>query len=205
MLRYKKDESPRLNCSKHYLIPQMPFNLCHATILKQWCARGFCSGRGFNKFCWGQKAEKTGFVGGSPLIRGSAQFANEETRILIRLLRMYFPRNWEFGSALSKLMPLFWRIYCLSFCYAVHETRPVDRTYWSQCPTYLPALSFSYCSFVTLYSAIRFVGQTVQVSYRRHVWCYKLPPTLHTYIYCVDWVMFLLYFLKFVFIYGTTI
>jgi hypothetical protein len=26
-----------------------------------------------------------------------------ETRILIRLLRLYFPRNWEFGSALSKL------------------------------------------------------------------------------------------------------
>jgi hypothetical protein len=26
-----------------------------------------------------------------------------ETRILIRLLWMYFPRNWEFGSALSKL------------------------------------------------------------------------------------------------------
>jgi hypothetical protein len=26
-----------------------------------------------------------------------------ETRILIRLLRMKFPRNWEFGSALSKL------------------------------------------------------------------------------------------------------
>jgi hypothetical protein len=26
-----------------------------------------------------------------------------ETRILIRLLRMYFPRNWEFDSALSKL------------------------------------------------------------------------------------------------------
>jgi hypothetical protein len=26
-----------------------------------------------------------------------------ETRILIRLLRMYFPRNREFGSALSKL------------------------------------------------------------------------------------------------------
>jgi hypothetical protein len=25
------------------------------------------------------------------------------TRILIRLVRMYFPRNWEFGSALSKL------------------------------------------------------------------------------------------------------
>jgi hypothetical protein len=26
-----------------------------------------------------------------------------ETRILVKLLRMYFPRNWEFGSALSKL------------------------------------------------------------------------------------------------------
>ena len=26
-----------------------------------------------------------------------------ESRILVRLLRMYFPRNWEFGSALSKL------------------------------------------------------------------------------------------------------
>jgi hypothetical protein len=26
-----------------------------------------------------------------------------EKRILVRLLRMYFPRNWEFDSALSKL------------------------------------------------------------------------------------------------------
>jgi hypothetical protein len=26
-----------------------------------------------------------------------------ETRTRIRLLRMYFPRNWEFGPALSKL------------------------------------------------------------------------------------------------------
>jgi hypothetical protein len=26
-----------------------------------------------------------------------------ETRILIRLLRMYIPRNWEFGSGLAKL------------------------------------------------------------------------------------------------------
>jgi hypothetical protein len=25
-----------------------------------------------------------------------------ESRILVRFLRMYFPRNWEFGSALSK-------------------------------------------------------------------------------------------------------
>jgi hypothetical protein len=26
-----------------------------------------------------------------------------KTRIVIRLLRMYIPRNWEFGSALAKL------------------------------------------------------------------------------------------------------
>jgi hypothetical protein len=30
-------------------------------------------------------------------------FQMSEPRILIRLLHMYFPRNWEFGSALSKL------------------------------------------------------------------------------------------------------
>jgi hypothetical protein len=27
-------------------------------------------------------------------------FKMSETHILIRLLRMYFPRNWKFGSAL---------------------------------------------------------------------------------------------------------
>jgi hypothetical protein len=27
-----------------------------------------------------------------------------ETRSLVRLLRMYFPRKWEFGSAFSKLL-----------------------------------------------------------------------------------------------------
>jgi hypothetical protein len=48
----------------------------------------------------GQK--ERGFGGGSALVRGSAQFANSEPSI-IRLLRMYFSRNWEFGSVLSKL------------------------------------------------------------------------------------------------------
>jgi hypothetical protein len=40
--------------------------------------------------------------GGRPRVRGSPEFANE-THIIIRLLRMYIPRNWEFGSALEKL------------------------------------------------------------------------------------------------------
>jgi hypothetical protein len=48
------------------------------------------------------RQRERGSGGGGPLVRGSTQFANE-TRILIRLLRMYIPRNLEFGSALSKL------------------------------------------------------------------------------------------------------
>jgi hypothetical protein len=46
-----------------------------------------------------------GSEGGSTLVRVSAKFSNfqiSETRILIRLLRLYFPRNWKFDSALSK-------------------------------------------------------------------------------------------------------
>jgi hypothetical protein len=31
-----------------------------------------------------------------------------ETHVLIRLLWKYFPRNWEFGSALSKLWNFGW-------------------------------------------------------------------------------------------------
>jgi hypothetical protein len=73
----------------------------------QWCTQLFCSGGGrcstnSVENC-GQRAERTGIWGGSPLDRGSAQFACEWTRSLIRLLRMYCKRNWEFGSALSKL------------------------------------------------------------------------------------------------------
>jgi hypothetical protein len=59
---------------------------------------------GFNKFSWGQTAERVrGSGGGSPLVRVSAQFANDWSPYLITLLWIYFPRNWEFGSALSKL------------------------------------------------------------------------------------------------------
>jgi hypothetical protein len=38
--------------------------------------RNFVGG-GFNKFSCGERAEITGIWGGSPLVRGSAQFANE--------------------------------------------------------------------------------------------------------------------------------
>jgi hypothetical protein len=41
-----------------------------------------------------------GSEGGSP---PPLNLQISKTRILIRLLWLYFPRNWEFGSALSKL------------------------------------------------------------------------------------------------------
>jgi hypothetical protein len=44
-----------------------------------------------------------GSGGSSPLAGVLFNLKRSETRIFIRLLRMYFPRNWEFSSALSKL------------------------------------------------------------------------------------------------------
>jgi hypothetical protein len=41
----------------------------------QWRIQNFFSGGGFNKFSWGQRVRGSG--GGSPLVRGSTQFANE--------------------------------------------------------------------------------------------------------------------------------
>jgi hypothetical protein len=40
---------------------------------------------------------------GAGVTNAAIQQKMSEPRILVRLLRMYFPRNWEFGSALSKL------------------------------------------------------------------------------------------------------
>jgi hypothetical protein len=54
-----------------------------------------------------REQREQGSGGGSPLVRGSAQFAIRFDFVIHSgcpgLLRMYFPRNWEFGSALSKL------------------------------------------------------------------------------------------------------
>ena len=40
-------------------------------------------------------------AGGEGFSRNNSKMS--ESRILVRLLRMYFPQSWEFGSALSKL------------------------------------------------------------------------------------------------------
>jgi hypothetical protein len=81
--------------------------------VNQWRAQEFCSGVG-----GGLEGDSTNSVedrgqreqgsgGGSPLLRGSDQFAIRFDFVKLSgcrgLLRMYFPRNWEFGSALSKL------------------------------------------------------------------------------------------------------
>jgi hypothetical protein len=60
-------------------------------------------GRGLTNSVEDRGQTERGSGGGSPPVRGSTQFANEWNRIVIRLLRMYIPWNWEFGSALAKL------------------------------------------------------------------------------------------------------
>jgi hypothetical protein len=73
-----------------------------------------CSGVPRNFVCGGSTnsvedrgQRERGSGGGNPLVRGSAQFAIRFDFVKLwgcrRLLRMYFPWNWEFGSALSKL------------------------------------------------------------------------------------------------------
>jgi hypothetical protein len=43
-----------------------------------------------------------GSEGCSLLVRGSLNLQMSEKFILVRLLQMYFPKNWEFVSPLSK-------------------------------------------------------------------------------------------------------
>jgi hypothetical protein len=45
--------------------------------LQQWRTQEFFRGAGVQQFSWGQREERMGSLGGSPLVRGFAQFANE--------------------------------------------------------------------------------------------------------------------------------
>ena len=49
-----------------------------------------------------RKKTTVGVIAGGGTLHETTQKMSE-SRILVRLLRMYFPRNWEFGSAWSKL------------------------------------------------------------------------------------------------------
>jgi hypothetical protein len=62
----------------------------------KWRTQEFCSVENRGQREWGSGD-------GSPLVKGSARLQMSETCMLIRLLRMCFPRNSEFSSALSKL------------------------------------------------------------------------------------------------------
>jgi hypothetical protein len=76
---------------------------CHQTwVHSSGVPRIFFVG-GCNKFSWGQRAERTGSGGGSHQSDVSLCLQISETRIVIGLLRMYFPTNWDFSSTLSKL------------------------------------------------------------------------------------------------------
>jgi hypothetical protein len=69
----------------------------------QWRTQEFCSRGGLTNSTEdrGQRERRSG--GGSPYSGVPLNLQMSETRILVRLLRMYFPRNWEFGSSLSKV------------------------------------------------------------------------------------------------------
>jgi hypothetical protein len=60
--------------------------------------------RGVQQIKLRKEGREYGDLGAVSLSQGvSTQFAMNETHVLIRLLRMYIPLKWEFGSALAKL------------------------------------------------------------------------------------------------------
>jgi hypothetical protein len=70
---------------------------------KQWLTQEFFRGGGSSNSVEDRGQIERGSGGGSPLSGVPLYLQMGETRITIRLLRMCFPRNWEFGSALSYL------------------------------------------------------------------------------------------------------
>jgi hypothetical protein len=58
----------------------------------------FLGGGGSRNSVGDRGQREGGFGGSSPLVRGSMPMKVNKTSILIRLLRMYIPRNLEFGT-----------------------------------------------------------------------------------------------------------
>jgi hypothetical protein len=66
--------------------------------------RIFFSGKGVQQIQLRTEGRENGDLGAvAPQSGFPLNFQINETHILIRLLQMYIPRNWEFGSALTKL------------------------------------------------------------------------------------------------------
>jgi hypothetical protein len=69
----------------------------------QWHTQEFCLGGGSTNSVEHRGQRERGLGAVAPLSGVPFKMQMSETRIPVRLLWMYFPRNWEFGSALSKL------------------------------------------------------------------------------------------------------
>jgi hypothetical protein len=65
------------NSFSYLLVPLRPKYSPQHTILKQWRTQEFCSGGGSTNSVEDRGQRERGSEGGSPLVRGSAQFANE--------------------------------------------------------------------------------------------------------------------------------
>jgi hypothetical protein len=84
----------------------------HTAVLSYCCLKPLSPSGVPTNFFWGgvqrnqlrREGRESGDLGAvAPLSRVSFNLQMSGTRILIRVLRMYIPRNWEFGSAFSKL------------------------------------------------------------------------------------------------------
>jgi hypothetical protein len=70
--------------------------------VRQWCTQEFFRG-GSTNWVEDRGQREWGSGGSSPYSAVPLNLQMSETHILIRVLRMYFSRNCEFGLALSKL------------------------------------------------------------------------------------------------------
>jgi hypothetical protein len=69
----------------------------------QWRTQDFFEGGGgVQQIQLRLENREWGSGGGSPLSGVPLNLQMNETNILIRLLQLYIPRNWKFGSALAK-------------------------------------------------------------------------------------------------------
>ena len=101
-----------------------------------------------------------------------------ESRILVRLLRMYFPRNWEFGSALSK------RRNFGGWGVVEHPTPPlgtpleVHALFWSVAPVNRTEENTEMCTRLCIY-ILMYVCVCVYVSnYTKVFTNFEVHPTL---------------------------
>jgi hypothetical protein len=91
-------------CCQEGMLSCLTLNQATRTFVISGVPRNFFGGWGVHQIQLRTEGRENRDLGAvAPLSGVPLNLQMSETRILIRLLRMYFPRNWEFGSALSKL------------------------------------------------------------------------------------------------------